>query len=145
KLDDTTTLTAADLSNYDIYVASWDRDNKLRWAFSYGEANVDETVTAVGMDASGILVVAGTFGSTFNLHVPNPFFDPVNDPEKKCGPKENRLTPAGAVTPFLAAFDLATGKTLWAQVVNLGFPGLLTGIASDPRPGSGGAPTRGVV
>ncbi|WP_374446238.1 Ig-like domain-containing protein [Stella sp.] len=85
----------------DLFVLKYDPDGNLLWAVSSGSSTLDESASAVAVDADGNVIVAGDFTGTVD-------FDP--------GPGTTSLEATGAYDQgnfFLAKYD-ADGDFRWA-------------------------------
>jgi hypothetical protein len=108
-----TKLTSAGKS--DAFVAHLDSNGVALGAFSIGGAG-DESIAAIAVDASGDVIVGGTYGSAITI-----------------GTKT--LTPKGNYDGFAARFS-AAGVPVWSRAVAAAKDARITGVASD---GAGGA------
>ena len=92
----TTILTSA--GNVDNFLAKYDSQGKLLWAFRYGSAGVD-IPRSVSVDGAGFIYVAGYFSGTCD-------FNPA--------PGVNSLVSAGSRDVYVAKYDPA-GAFVWVR------------------------------
>lgn len=62
-----TKILTAQQTGYDVFMASYNRNNVLRWSFRIGGL-LDENVNSMRLDRNGTIIIAGDFRGSFSLN-----------------------------------------------------------------------------
>lgn len=110
-------------SSYDAFIAKYSPSGQHLWSYSFGGANIDG-FNCLAVDSQGNVVVAGTFGATYDE--PLNFGTPGH-------PGDNLYNIYTSLSIVMAKYS-SNGDHLWSELFEGGGACYANGIAVDKRP-----------